>query len=1174
MLETQDPELLAEFVSESLQGLKNIEQDLLSLEGDGEVDVDLVNRIFRAVHSIKGAGSFMALDNLVKVAHRGETLLDYLRSGKAFPTAEVTDAVLACNDALTAMLQESDMGASFNCIPVLDLLDLALNGLQDCSAAKKPEKSVQQMTAAKNVESNETQSDPEEFKPSIDDQDPELIAEFVSEALQGLRAIEQDLLSLESAQESDKELVNRIFRAVHTIKGNGSFLGLDNLVAVSHRAETLLDDVRNNRKSANASVADAVLAAIDSLNVMLQMSDLGASYDCACVLQKLDLVMGSASQTDTSDAPAASADDTIAIIRKKANQRLPVYAIKVDLAELHHSIDTKEGILDGLKSVGSVLHASIPIESIETQTSGTCVIFYETVLEPDLISLHFGVPGENIVLLNLKSDVLVLPFEPKPQSAIANPQATATPTSSGAVRKFDEKLKADEAAQVEPEKAAPAKEVNQTPKSAPPAAAVTDQTMRVPVRILEELLRWTGNMVMARDQLMNEFDFSGSSAFHTLSQAITGVHETVIETRMQTTGSLFERYRRVVRDLSRQLKKEVAFHIEGGDLELDRTILESFADPLTHLVRNCCDHALETPAEREKAGKNRQGNVYLRSYVQSGEIILEVQDDGRGISGEHVSRKAVEKGIISAEEAANMSDDQKIMLIFAAGFSTKDTATDVSGRGVGMDVVRNNIEKVGGTIEVRTKMGEGSVFAARLPLAKALVSSSLTAALIIEVDGEKFAVPETAVSEIIRCDSKTSASIHQVDGRDVFQLRDQLIALIDLRTPLELADEATCDDQNRLANIQPGDSRCLVILQYRNHLFGTIVDNVIGIQEIIVRSTPKLLADCTVYSGHTVLGTGRVALILDVNGIVTKMGLEFNSRAKKASQPQNVSRSSANAVPDAAATQKMLLFNYSAKEFFAIPLELVALIERVSKKDLQLVGVNEFCQFKSETISVMRLDNFLPITKLDPHQQDFCLIRPAAIEYPIGILTGLDVSVLEVADNFETRLDDSQGVVGTFMHQDRLVMMLDLFSIFEKHAPEKLRVEDDSNQKANILIAEDSLFFRKLVAQYIQKPNWTVDIVNDGLEAWEKLQNNPTRYKLVISDINMPRMDGFELAVKVREDKRFDAMPMVALTTMSDEHFRKKGLSLGFDRYVIKIDKREVRSTVAECLRIKRHKKG
>jgi two-component system chemotaxis sensor kinase CheA len=1008
-------------------------------------------------------------------------------------------------------------------------------------------------------------------------QDPELLAEFVSESLRGLRDTEQDLLSLEGDGDVDVDLVNRIFRAVHSIKGSASFMGLDNLVKVAHRGETLLDMLRSGKARPTSAITDAVLAGNDALTCMLEEPDLGDAYDSSAVLAKLDLVLASiqgeisppaaSSPVASGSLARSSMESVLAALREKANPKSPLLAIKADLAELHHNIDTKQGILDGLNSVGKVVHATIPIEEINKTETGTCIIFFETVLDSEMISMHFGIPVECIAAVNLSDPDCQLPFadefpsaaaEPaaeKPQASV--PAALTTPAASAA------KLPATQPA-------APAKAEIATKKAAP--AEQSDQTMRVPVRILQELLKWTGNMVMARNQLMHEFDFSGSTAFHTLSQAITGVHETVIETRMQTTGSLFERYRRVVRDLSRQLGKEIAFHIEGGDLELDRTILEGFADPLTHLVRNSCDHALETPDEREACGKNRQGNIYLCSYVQSGEIILEVKDDGRGIPADIICRKAVEKGILSASEAESMTEHEKVMLIFKPGFSTKDQATDVSGRGVGMDVVRNNIEKVGGAIEVRTKLGEGSVFAARLPLAKALVASSLTAALILEIDGETIAVPETAVSEIIRCDNRTSDRIHQVDGREVYQLRDQLVALIDLRVPLEMAENSTLAGPDRLSDMKPGDSRCLVVLQYRDHLFGTIVDNVIGIQEIIVRSTPKLLEDCIVYSGHTVMGTGHVALILDVNGIVTKMKLEFTqAKPAKAASAQGGQPIRRLAHSDTT-TQKMLLFNYSQTEYFAIPLELVALIESISAKDIQKVGTKEFCQLKNETISVMKLSNFLPISEINPNQEEFCLIRPSAVDYPIGILTGTDVSVLDVAETFETRLDDNNGIVGTFMHKNSLVMMLDLFGIFEKHAPEKLKVEDDSNQLATILIAEDSLFFRKLIAQYIHKPEWTVDIVCDGQEAWETLQRNPSRYDLIISDINMPRMDGFELAEMVRADARFDRLPMVALTTMADEHFRKKGLALGFDRYVIKIDKREVRSTVSDCLRIKRVK--
>jgi two-component system chemotaxis sensor kinase CheA len=581
------------------------------------------------------------------------------------------------------------------------------------------------------------------------------------------------------------------------------------------------------------------------------------------------------------------------------------------------------------------------------------------------------------------------------------------------------------------------------------------------------------------------------------------------------------------------------------------------------------DHALETPAEREATGKNRQGNVFLRSYVQSGEIILEVEDDGRGISAERVCEKAVSKGVITADQASRMTEKEKVLLIFQPGFSTKDQATDVSGRGVGMDVVRNNIENVGGTIDVETRVGQGSTFSAILPLAKALVSSSLTKALIVDLHGEQFAIPETAVSEIIRFDSRTNSKITRVDGQDVFQLRDKLIAVVNLEQALKLHGQESSKQSS--ADFQRSIASCLVVFQYRKHLFGAIVDNVVGIQEIIVRSTPKLLQNCAVYSGHTVLGTGRVSLILDINGLVQKLSLAFAETAA----PNDASRG-AELIGQAQqqslkrTTQKMLVFSCADNEFFAIPLELVAIIERISPKDLRMVGQKEFCQLKQETISVMRLDSFLPIGKFNANRDDFCLVRAAAVSFPIGILTGPDVSVIDVDDTFETRMNDSKGILGTFLHQNRLVMLLDLYSAFEKHAPDKIRLAEIETKKARILVAEDSLFFRRLIEQYIRCEHWEVEIVNDGIEAWEKLQNEPGRYQLVISDINMPRMDGFELATRVREDRRFDSMPMVALTTLSDDHFRERGLKLGFDRYVVKIDKHQVRHTVAECLNIKR----
>ncbi|MCY2982496.1 MAG: Hpt domain-containing protein [Planctomycetota bacterium] len=1139
---SQDTELLTEFVAESLNGLESIEKDLLSLESEGGSDTALVNRIFRAVHSIKGTGSYMGLDPLVRLSHLAETLLDQVRSNEREATSDVTDAILAAVDGLTGMLQSADLGQSYDCGEAVGKLNQVL-GLAKIAPAPP---SVEEKPAlpSKSPTKEKAQG------PSEEDHDSGLVEEFVAESLQNLTDIELDLLSLESDGGTDKELVNRIFRAVHTIKGNGSYLKLENLVGVAHRAETLLDRVRSGTESASAVVTDAVLAAVDALVSMLRTPDLGATFECLVPLAKLDRALNGSPQHVSSATLSAS---DIAQIKQAETGKGTTFRIDLDLERIQQAVDIKEGVIVGLSSIGKILFTSIPKEQIDKTPKGTCIVFLETVLSTEMLCDHFNLKPETVTQIDTKglspgNGGSSNPLATSPESsAEKKPQPIDSPkTIPAELASIPSRPGTDKPNQ---DKALASKEA---------AKAAAEQSMRVPVHILHKLLEWTGTMVMARNQLMNEFDFRGSTAFRTLSQSITGVHETVIETRMQTTGSLFERYRRIVRDLSRQLNKEVALHIEGGELELDRTILESFADPLTHLIRNSLDHALETPAEREAAGKNRQGNIFLRSYIHSGEIILAVEDDGRGICAERVCSKAVSKGVITQAYANQLTDHQKVMLIFQAGFSTKDEATDVSGRGVGMDVVRNNIEAVGGSIDVVTKVGTGTTFSAILPLAKALVSSSLTKALVVDIQDERFAIPETAVSEIIRYDAKAMTNIVQVDGENVYQLRDQLVALVDLRQALGMEQQS-----NRK------EHACLVILQYRKHQFGAIVDNVLGIQEIIVRGTPKLLQNCGIFSGHTVLGTGRVSLILDINGLVSKLSLRFLDQ-----KHGNSKRAMAES-PDGSQTknrqkQKMVVFSFSNNEFFAIPLELVAIIERISLDSIRTVGTKEYCQIKNETISVMRLDTFLPISKFDVARKDCCLIRPAAVTFPLGILTGPDVTIIDVDDSFESRLDDQNGIVGTFMHNDRLVMLLDVFSVFEQHAPDKLKMQEVQTGLAKILVAEDSLFFRKLIKQYMQRDEWTIEIVNDGVEAWEKLQAEPKRYNLVISDINMPRLDGFQLASKIREDRRFDAIPLVALTTLSDDHFREKGLSLGFDRYVVKIDKNQVRATVAECLQIRR----
>src|SRR6056297_326004 len=383
MQQSHDPEIIDEFVSESLQGLQSVEKDLLSLEADGGVDVELVNRIFRAVHSIKGAGSFLDLANLVKVSHHAETLLDDVRAGRRGADAEVTDAVLAAVDNLVSMLESEDQGADHDCDPILDQLEKVLRAERAEVAASQQELTVDA----------EVLEDSESASPPLSDRDPELLSEFLQESVQGLDLIEQDLLELESAAESDSELVNRIFRTIHSIKGAASFLELNNLVATAHLAETILEKVRSGTMKATSGVADSILSAVDSLKAMMQSDDCGESYDPSATIEKMEKVL----QGEQADSTRSVVDeDVVATLRQTEGIVYPVFRLDIDLAAVHAAIDLKEGVLEGLKSVGTLRHASIPFEQIDTTTEGECTLYFETVLDTELLSMHFGIPQGRI----------------------------------------------------------------------------------------------------------------------------------------------------------------------------------------------------------------------------------------------------------------------------------------------------------------------------------------------------------------------------------------------------------------------------------------------------------------------------------------------------------------------------------------------------------------------------------------------------------------------------------------------------------------------------------------------------------------------------------------------------------------------------------------------------------
>lgn len=705
------------------------------------------------------------------------------------------------------------------------------------------------------------------------------------------------------------------------------------------------------------------------------------------------------------------------------------------------------------------------------------------------------------------------------------------------------------------------------PPSAPPAphspplkaskptieteVADEDKLMRVRVKFLDDLLQLTGNMVMARNQLLAKYNFADDPAFITLSQCVTEVHKTIVQTRMNPIGSLFDRCERLVRDLSRQLGKEVKLELVGRELELDRSVLESFADPLMHLLRNGIDHGLETGAERQAVGKPKVGLLILAAKEQSGEVILSLTDDGRGIDLDRVKEKAIAKGLIPAERSNLLGKRATMDLLFHPGFSTRDEVTNLSGRGVGLDVVRTNIEQLGGIVEVDSVLGKGTTFTARIPLTQALVSSSLISAIIVKAGTQRYAIPQTAVDEIIRINTRNQRDqIHLLNGQAVYQLRDHVLPVVSLG---EVLNEASSEPAN-----------VMIVMQFRGHLFGLQVEAILGVEEIVVRPLPELVKHCKIFTGHTVMGDGQVALILDGNGIINHQRLVFSD--------EFLGRHLVDANERTDGLNRLVVFSFNDDEFFAIPLEMVSYIEKISMASLKKVGPREFIQVNQRTMPVLRLDKVMAVSAMTPHREAY-LIIPARVSYPIAVLAGRSVSVVEVAEHYESRLSDGKGMLGTFIHQDRLVTLLDLYHLFERHSPDQYRSQPLEQRPATILVAEDSPFFQNLIKSYLENPPRRLTVVENGRAALELLQTSPDEYDLLVTDIEMPEMDGFELVKRIRLDAQLRSLPVIAVTSLATPEHIERGLREGFDSYLVKIDKDQLIKTIDRFLdRGKQHR--
>jgi two-component system, chemotaxis family, sensor kinase CheA len=548
------------------------------------------------------------------------------------------------------------------------------------------------------------------------------------------------------------------------------------------------------------------------------------------------------------------------------------------------------------------------------------------------------------------------------------------------------------------------------------------ETIRVGVTLLDKLMNLVGELVLARNQLLQFANATQDAGLQAVSQRLnliaSELQEEVMKTRMQPIGNIWNKFPRTVRDLALSCGKEVRLVMEGQDTELDRTIIEAIKDPLTHLVRNSIDHGIERPEQRAQVGKGSSGCLTLRAFHEGGQVNIEISDDGAGLNTERIRKKAIERGLISAQQAGRMQDRDVFNMIFLPGFSTAEKVTNVSGRGVGMDVVKTNVEKIGGMVDVQSTPGHGTTVRVKIPLTLAIVP-----ALIVGCGEDRFAIPQVSLLELVRLEDP-SKGIEMVHGSPVYRLRGRLLPLVHLDHELQL--KRSPDD---VTNAQTAAN--IVVLQAEDRQFGLVVDEITDTEEIVVKPMGKQLKGISAYSGATIMGDGRVALILDVLGLAQRAKVIAESREAALEESHD------EVVKVAADDEHTMLLAENGRDGrVAIPLSVVARLEEFPSTVVERAGTQEVMQYRGQIIPLIRLSQIVTASAAaeDVSAESIQVVVYSAEGHTVGLIVDRIVDIVEEHAAMES-LAPRTGVVGSFVTQSRVTDLLDMPAIVRAALP-------------------------------------------------------------------------------------------------------------------------------------------
>ena len=662
---------------------------------------------------------------------------------------------------------------------------------------------------------------------------------------------------------------------------------------------------------------------------------------------------------------------------------------------------------------------------------------------------------------------------------------------------------------------------------------VANQSIRVNVDTLEHLMTMVSELVLTRNQLLEISRRNEDSEFKVPLQRLSNVtaelQEGVMKTRMQPIGNAWQKLPRIVRDLSSELGKQIELEMHGAETELDRQVLDLIKDPLTHMVRNSADHGLESTADRVAAGKPEQGTIRVSAYHEGGHIIICIADNGRGLNTERIKQKAVQNGLVTEADVEKMTEAQIHKFIFAPGFSTAAAITSVSGRGVGMDVVRTNIDQIGGTIDVKSVPGEGSSFTIKIPLTLAIVS-----ALIVEAAGDRFAIPQLSVVELVRARSNSDHRIERIKDTPVLRLRNKLLRLMHLKKLLKIDDGASIDPENGF----------IVVTQVGSQTFGIVVDGVFHTEEIVVKPMSTKLRHIGMFSGNTILGDGAVIMIIDPNGIAQSLGTAAASQSEISDEA-----ASARTNSDGQLTS-LLVFRSGSSQPKAVPLALVTRLEEIAVEKIELSNGRHMVQYREQ---------LMPLVEMEGVTIRESGVQPILVFADDGRSMGLVVD--EIIDIVEEHLSievasSREGVLGSAVVKGQATEVIDVghflpMAFADWFSRKEMRL---SSTAQTVLLVDDSAFFRNMLAPVLKAAGYRVTVAQNGQEGLAVLRSGNT-FDVVLTDIEMPEMNGFEFAEAIRADRKMEAMPIIALSSVVSPAAIERGRQAGFHDYVAKFDR-------------------